>query len=396
MLASFAFMIITGFLLSSVFQQLKLPKLIGMLVTGILLGPYVLDVIAPEVLMISLDLRYIALTVIVMRAGLSLNLKALQERKKEVLLLSFIPATIEIIGALILGPVLLDLTVLESLLLGTILAAVSPAIIVPKMLDMIKTKQGTKQSIPQMILASASLDDIYVIVLFTSVLQLTLESTFEVTTLLLLPVSLLLGILSGVISGALFVYVFKKIHMRDTIKALLLLSIGFLMITLERLQVIPYSGLIGILSLGMTIYVMYQDVSKRLVLKYEKIWIVAELLLFILIGAAFDLSSVSSVIIEGILFITGLLVFRFLGVWMSLSSSNLHFKEKVFVMLAFIPKATVQASIASIPLSLGVSNGNIMLSVAVLSIFFTAPLGALLIDMSQKHLTQQETISSPS
>lgn len=386
MLLSISLIIFTGLSFSKLADLLKLPKLIGMLLAGILLGPFVLDLIAPELNSISLDIRYMALTVILLRAGLSLNMKALMIRKKEVTFLSFLPAMIEIIGALLLGPLLLGFTILESLLLGSILAAVSPAVIVPKMLEMMKAHHGTKRAIPQMILASASLDDIVVIVLFTSFLKLSLGESLTISTILSLPISLLLGILSGILLGLLCVAFFKKFHVRDSIKVLLILAVGFLMITFERENIIPYSGLIGIMTLGMTILLKSPEVSKRLVLKYEKLWIFFELLLFVLIGAALDLSNVLEVGANGLLLILGLLIFRILGVFIATLSSDLTLKERLFVGISYIPKATVQASIASIPLSLGITNGNTMLTIGVLSILITAPLGAFLIEKTKQHL----------
>ena len=386
MLLSLSLIIFTGLSLSKLADLLKLPKLIGMLFAGILLGPFVFDLIAPELDRLSLDIRYMALTVILLRAGLSLQIKALQIRKKEVIVLSFLPAMIEIIGTLLLGPLLLGFTILESLLLGSILAAVSPAVIVPKMLDMIKEHHGTKRAIPQMILASASLDDIVVIVLFTSFLKLSLGDSLTVSTMLSLPVSLFLGILSGILFGYLFVLFFKRFRLRDSIKVPLILAVGFLMITFERENIIPYSGLIGIMTLGMTMLLKSPEISKRLVLKYEKLWIIFELLLFVLIGAALDVSNVLDVGLNGLLLILGLLLFRILGVWIATLFSNLTLKEKLFVGISYIPKATVQASIASIPLSLGIPNGNTMLTIGVLSILVTAPLGAFLIEHTKKRL----------
>lgn len=386
MLLSIAFMVLLGLLLSNVFERLKLPRLLGMLLSGILLGPYVFDMISSDVFLVSLEIRYMALVVILLRAGLSLRLEELKETKIVILLLSFVPALIEILGALILGPILFGFSVIESLLLGSIIAAVSPAVIVPKMIDMINKGQGQKRKIPQMILASASLDDIVVIVLFTSFLSLELGQSVNAIDLIELPVSIVMGIVSGIIIGFLVSKIFQMFHMRDTIKVMVLIAVGLFMIGFENVFNAPYSGLIGVMSLAMMVLYKIPHVSKRLVFKFEKVWVVAELLLFILIGAAFDLSNVTDNLWMGIILILGMLVFRMIGVFMALIPSKFTFKEKLFVSISFIPKATVQASIAGIPLSLGVISGNTMLSIGVLAIIVTAPLGATLIDMFKHKL----------
>lgn len=386
MLLSIAFMVLLGLLMSNVFERLKLPRLLGMLLSGILLGPYVFDMISSDVFLVSLEIRYIALVVILLRAGLSLRLEELKETKIVILLLSFVPATIEILGALILGPILFGFSVIESLLLGSIIAAVSPAVIVPKMIDMISKGQGQKKKIPQMILASASLDDIVVIVLFTSFLSLELGQSVNAIDLIELPVSIVMGIVSGIIMGFLVSKIFQMFHMRDTLKVMVLIAVGLFMIGFENTFNGPYSGLIGVMSLAMMVLYKIPHVSKRLVFKFEKVWVVAELFLFILIGAAFDLSNVTDILWMGIILILGMLVFRMIGVFMALIPSKFTFKEKLFVSISFIPKATVQASIAGIPLSLGVISGNTMLSIGVLAIIVTAPLGATLIDMFKHKL----------
>lgn len=386
MLLSIAFMVLLGLLLSNVFERLKLPRLLGMLLSGILLGPYVFDMISSDVFLVSLEIRYMALVVILLRAGLSLRLEELKETKIVILLLSFVPALIEILGALILGPILFGFNVIESLLLGSIIAAVSPAVIVPKMIDMINKGQGQKKKIPQMILASASLDDIVVIVLFTSFLSLELGQSVNAIDLIELPVSIVMGIVSGIIIGFLVSKIFQMFHMRDTIKVMVLIAVGLFMIGFENVFNAPYSGLIGVMSLAMMVLYKIPHVSKRLVFKFEKVWVVAELLLFILIGAAFDLSNLTDILWMGIILILGMLVFRMIGVFMALIPSKFTFKEKLFVSISFIPKATVQASIAGIPLSLGVISGNTMLSIGVLAIIVTAPLGATLIDMFKHKL----------
>lgn len=386
MLLSLALMIFIGFMLAGIFQLIKLPRLIGYLLTGILLGPFMLNVISNDIFLISTDLRYIALVIILLRAGLSLDVKSLKQRQKEVLLLSLIPASFEILAAVILGPILFDLTFLESLLIGSVLAAVSPAVIVPEMLEMMKKEEGTTRSIPQLIMASASLDDIYVIVLFSMFLTLSLGHTTSLLPIVELPLSLLLGIGVGILIGVVLPVMFKKIHIRDTFKVLWILAIGLLLIYIERDTTLPFSGLIAVLAVGMTLLAQNPILSKRLSLKYEKIWLFAELILFVLIGAALEFTYVETYLMNGLFMILGLVIFRSIGVFVSLSVSKTTLKEKLFIMVAFIPKATVQASIAAIPLSLGIPNGSLILTVAVIAILVTAPLGSILIRYTKQHL----------
>jgi NhaP-type Na+/H+ or K+/H+ antiporter len=388
MFLTLSLMIVIGFALSEIFHRLRLPRVAGMIFAGILLGPYVFNLIAPEVLTISLDLRQIALVIILLRAGLSLDLNDLKKVGRPAILLSFLPASFEIIGVIIFGQILLGLTLLESAILGSILAAVSPAIVVPRMLKLMEMKQGTKKSIPQMIMAGASVDDIYVIVLFTSFIKMAQEGRFTYDALIRLPLAILLGIGVGLAFGFLFVMFFKRFHMRDTTKVLLLLSFSLFFVTIEHEfgHIIPYSGLLSILAMGIMILSKYQILADRLVKKYEKIWVFAEMLLFVLVGAAVDITMIPYVFLWSIVLIFGALVFRSVGVLIATSHRSLNWKERIYVVEAYIPKATVQASIGSIPLALGISNGNTMLTVAVLAILITAPLGAFLMDISKNRL----------
>lgn len=394
MLLTFSLIILIGFSFSELSYRIKLPRIVGMLFAGMLLGPYVFNVISSEVSAISLDIRQMSLIIILLRAGLSLNLHDLRKVGKPSILLSFLPATFEIIGTIILGPLLLGLTLIESALLGSILAAVSPAIVVPRMLDLIKVKLGTDKKIPQMIMAAASLDDVYVIVLFTSFLSIAKDGFFAWDIFLRLPLSILLGITTGVLLGIGFTYLFKKFHIRDTSKVLMILSIALFLLTLEQLdlQFFPFSGLIATLSLGITLLTRYPVLAKRLVIKYEKIWVLAETFLFVLVGAAVNITLIPEVGVYAVLLILGLLVFRSLGVHVSTRGKTLTVKEQVFTMFAYLPKATVQASIGSIPLALGISNGETMLTLAVLAILITAPLGAFFIDLTKNKLLKIEVL----
>jgi len=390
MLLTLSLIIVVGFALSELFFRLRLPRIIGLLFAGILIGPYVFDLIAPEMLAISIDLRQIALVIILIRAGLSLDLKDLKKVGRPALLLSFIPATMEIIGILILGPLLLGLTFIESAVLGSILAAVSPAVVVPKMLKLIDDKQGTKKRIPQLIMAGASVDDIYVIVLFTQFVQMAQTGAVSWTRLLFLPISIILGVGVGVLIGLLFVSFFKRFHLRDTAKVLLILSFSLFFVTIEHefSHIVPYSGLISVLAMGITILTKYRLLASRLVKKYEKIWVFTETLLFVLVGTAVDITTIPNIGLMAIIVVFGSLIFRSIGVLLATITTGLKNKEKIFVIEAYLPKATVQASIGSIPLALGIGNGNTMLTLAVISILITAPLGALLIDMTKNKLLE--------
>jgi NhaP-type Na+/H+ or K+/H+ antiporter len=388
MLLSLALIILTGIILSETALKIGLPRIIGMVFTGILLGPYVLNLLDESLLAISLDLRQIALVVILLRAGLSLNLEDLKEVGRPAFLLAFVPATLELVAVVILAPILLGFTLLEAAIMGTILAAVSPAIVVPRMLRMMKENVGTNKRIPHMILAGASVDDIYVIVLFTAFIGIHNTGDTSLMAFLMLPLSLVGGILLGVVTALLFVKLFKRYHMRDTGKIMVLLSVAFLFLALE--DVLPVSGLLAIFAMGITILTAYGVLAKRLVTKYEKIWVFTELLLFVLVGAAVDITLLRSVGLLALMLVLGALFIRSLGAFFATYKTALTLKERLFVVFAYLPKATVQASIASIPLSMGIGGGETMLAVAVLSILITAPLGAILTDRSQKRLLMSD------
>jgi NhaP-type Na+/H+ or K+/H+ antiporter len=392
MLLTFSLIILFGFGFSELAYRLKLPRIVGMLLSGIVLGPYLLNAISPEVSAISLDIRQMALIIILLRAGLSLDLQDLKKVGKPAILLSFLPATFEIIGTMILGPLLLGLTLIESALLGSILAAVSPAIVVPRMLQLIHDKRGTEKKIPHMIMAGASVDDVYVIVLFTSFITMAKDGVFSWEVLLRLPLAILIGVLAGVSLGVALTSLFKRFHIRDTSKVLLILSLSLFLLTLEQLELnlFPFSGLLATLSLGITLLTRYPVLAKRLVVKYEKIWVLSETFLFVLVGAAVSMTLIPNVGFYAVLLILGALVFRSIGVFVSTRGTALTVKEQMFTVFAYLPKATVQASIGSIPLALGISNGDTMLTLAVLAILLTAPLGAFLIDLTKHKLLKKE------
>ena len=396
MLLSVALIVLLSLIFAYLFNLLKLPRMIGMLLAGILLGPYVLDLIDPSILNISAELRQISLIVILIRAGLSLDLNDLKKIGRPALLLSFIPALFEFIVIMVVAPLFFDITLIESAIIGAIVAAVSPAIIVPRMIKLMERGYGKKKPIPQLILAGASIDDVFVIILFTSLVQSYQTNTFSIQSILLIPVSLVLGIVLGVAIGVILVKLFKKYHMRDTIKVLIIFSMGFLMIALENSlkDVIMISGLVSVMVLGGTILNQYQILAHRLVNKFEKIWVVAEIMLFVLVGAVLDISVIPGIGIFAIILVFIGLLGRMLGVMISLIKTKLNQKEKLFVGISYIPKATVQAAIGAIPLSLGFMSGQLMLSIAVLSIIITAPIGAFLMDLSYSKLLDKPIIDA--
>lgn len=383
MLVSLALMLLVGFGLSGLFKLIKLPGLIGMILAGILLGPHMLNLISPSLLNIASELRQIALIVILLRAGLSLDIQDLIKVGRPALLMSFLPALFEMGMIILIAPIFLNISILDAAILGAVLAAVSPAVVVPRMIHLIQEGYGHKHRIPQIIMAGASLDDIFVIILFTSFVSLRQGQAIDFSLFLSLPISILTGIGFGFLIGWIFVSVFKRIHMRDTIKVLLILSISFLLLGLEQqiTKYFPYSALLSVISIGLSILYFYPKLANRITSKFSKIWVASEVFLFILVGAVVDLSSLQSYAwLIALVLVLGL-ISRIIGVQMCLVKSNLTPKERLFTGVAYIPKATVQAAIGSIPFSLGFSSGNIILSAAVLAILITAPLGAFGIDV---------------
>ena len=392
MLFSFALIFLSGIILGSIFNRLKLPQLIGMLLTGIILGPYLLNLLNPKILSISADLRQIALIIILTRAGLNLDINDLKKVGRPAVLMCFLPATLEILGMIILAPKFLGLGLLDSAILGTVIAAVSPAVIVPKMLKLMEEGYGADRSIPQMIMAGASVDDVFVIVLFTSFIGLASTGSFSMLNLIKIPTSIFFGISVGFLCAILLIYLFKKIHMRDSLKVIIILNISFLLVTFEHslTDIIGFSGLLAIMSIGTGIQAKNTMLSKRMSIKYSKLWIAAEVMLFVLVGATVNIKYALRASIPAILLIITVLIFRMAGVFLCLVGTSLSYRERLFCMIAYCPKATVQAAIGSIPLSMGLPSGNIILTVAVLSILITAPLGAFAIDISYKKLLKKE------
>lgn len=388
MLLTIALILLLGMFMGGICKKIKLPSLLGMLLTGIMLGPYVLDLLDENILGISSELRKMALVIILTRAGLGLDLSGLKKIGRPAILMCFIPASFEVIGVILLSHQFMGETVLEAAIMGAVLAAVSPAVVVPRMVKLMEEGYGTKEGIPQLILAGASVDDVYVIVLFSTFISMMQGDKASVIHFVNIPISIILGIVLGLLLGSILAYYFKKVHIRDTTKVLIILSISFLLVVMEDMLVtsITFSALIAIMFIGIGLQKKREVVARRLSVKYEKLWVAAEVFLFVLVGATVNIAYLSKVGGSALIVIIGALLFRMLGVFVCLFGTNLSKKERIFVMLAYTPKATVQAAIGGIPLSLGFACGDRILTVAVLAIVLTAPLGAFAIDLFYKKL----------
>ncbi len=388
MLTSLAYIFILALLLGYVFNKLRLPALLGMLITGILLGPYALNLIDSSLLSISAELRQTALVIILLRAGLALDIKDLKKVGRPAIMMSFIPAVLEIGGVMLIAPPLLGVTLLEAAIMGCVIAAVSPAVIVPKMLFLMEKKIGTKKGIPQMIMAAGSVDDVFVIVLFTAFTTLALGAEVSGTGFIQIPVSIVTGLALGVLVGWALTTYFKKYHMRDSIKLLIIMSFSFLFLTVESWLkgILPVSGLLAVMAMGATILQTYPLLAHRISPKFSKLWVAAEIILFVLVGATVDIQYALQAGPLMIALLLLVLLFRMAGVYLSTVKTKLNQKERLFSMIAYIPKATVQAAIGSLPLAMGLACGNIVLTAAVLAILIMAPLGAFAIDISYKKL----------
>lgn len=386
MLFSLACVFLFGLLASFLFGRLKLPRLLGMLLIGILLGPQMLDLLNNSILSIAGELRQLALVIILTRVGLSLDIADLKKVGRPAILMCWLPATFEIVGVILLGTMLLDISWLDAAIMGSVLAAVSPAVIVPKMLGLMERGYGKRKSIPQLIMAGSSMDDVYVIVLFTSFVSMAMGKGIDWAGVMHLPLAIVTGVAVGIASGWLFVFWFKKYHMRDSVKVIIILSTSFLFLSLEKLDIVPFAGLLAVICSGLVILKRYEILAKRLAGKFSKLWVGAEILLFVLVGAAVDVKyalAAGGMIVVVILLA---LLFRALGVYASLLNTSLSSHERLFCVLAYIPKATVQAAIGAIPLGLGLPCGQMVLTVAVISILLTAPLGAMAIDLTYRKL----------
>lgn len=398
MLASLSLIFLVGLAMGAICQKLKMPRIIGMLVTGIVLGPYVLDFLDPSILSISSELRKLALIIILLKAGLSLDLKDLKKAGRPAILMSFVPATCEIAGYILFAPLLLGINRIEAAVMGAVLGAVSPAVVIPRMVMLMKEKYGTKKAIPQMIMAGASCDDIFVIVLFTTFLSMAQGGSADIIDFVNIPVSIVLGILLGAVTGYGLYLFFETSYahkhcVRNSTKVIIVLGFSMLLVSVEGWLEgkVSVSGLLAVVSMACVIKIKSTAfVSKRLSEKFGKLWIAAEVVLFVLVGAAVDIRYTLSAGIAAVFMIFIALIFRTAGVLICTIKTKLNMKERIFCVIAYLPKATVQAAIGSVPLAAGLACGKIILSVAVLAIIITAPLGALGIDNTYKKLLEKE------
>ncbi len=398
MLASLSLIFLVGLAMGAICQKLKMPRIIGMLVTGIVLGPYVLDFLDPSILSISSELRKLALIIILLKAGLSLDLKDLKKAGRPAILMSFVPATCEIAGYILFAPLLLGINRIEAAVMGAVLGAVSPAVVIPRMVMLMEEKYGTKKAIPQMIMAGASCDDIFVIVLFTTFLSMAQGGSTDIIDFVNIPVSIVLGILLGAVTGYGLYLFFETSYahkhcVRNSTKVIIVLGFSMLLVSVEGWLEgkVSVSGLLAVVSMACVIKIKSTAfVSKRLSEKFGKLWIAAEVVLFVLVGAAVDIRYTLSAGIAAVFMIFIALIFRTAGVLICTIKTKLNMKERIFCVIAYLPKATVQAAIGSVPLAAGLACGKIILSVAVLAIIITAPLGALGIDNTYKKLLEKE------
>lgn len=397
MILSLALIILVGLSVADICKKIKLPRIIGMLATGIILGPYVLDLLDADILNISSELRKIALIIILIKAGLSLNIKDLKQVGRPAALMSFLPACFEILGYFIFAPIIFNISKTDALLMGSVLAAVSPAVVIPQMVKLIENKYGTKKSIPQLILAGSSLDDVFVIVLFGAFLGLCQGETVNLNTFVSIPISIVTAVTTGIIVGFILSIFFEFKHdkgktIKNSTKVIILLGIAFLLNSMEELTVIPFSGLLAVVAVACTLKLKSTDfIITRLSQKFSKLWIFAEVLLFVLVGACVDITYLFENGLTAILMIFVALIIRSVGVMLCLIGTKLNLKERFFCVIAYMPKATVQAAIGSIPLAMGLESGNLILSIAVLAIIITAPLGALGMEISYKKLLQNNS-----
>lgn len=398
MLASLSLIFLVGLAMGAICQKLKMPRIIGMLVTGIVLGPYVLDFLDPSILSISSELRKLALIIILLKAGLSLDLKDLKKAGRPAILMSFVPATCEIAGYILFAPLLLGINRIEAAVMGAVLGAVSPAVVIPRMVMLMEEKYGTKKAIPQMIMAGASCDDIFVIVLFTTFLSMAQGGSADIIDFVNIPVSIVLGILLGAVTGYGLYLFFETSYahkhcVRNSTKVIIVLGFSMLLVSVEGWLEgkVFVSGLLAVVSMACVIKIKSTAfVSKRLSEKFGKLWIAAEVVLFVFVGAAVDIRYTLSAGIAAVFMIFIALIFRTAGVLICTIKTKLNMKERIFCVIAYLPKATVQAAIGSVPLAAGLACGKIILSVAVLAIIITAPLGALGIDNTYKKLLEKE------
>ena len=399
-MGSLSLIILVGLFMSFIMNKLHLPRIIGMLIAGIVLGPFVLNLIDTSILQISAELRKIALIIILIKAGITLDLKDLKKVGRPALLMSFLPATFEIIAYSIFAPMILGISRVDAILMGTVLGAVSPAVVVPRTVSLIERKIGTKEGVPQLILAGATLDDIFVIVLFTTFLNLAVSGNANYMSFVNIPISIILGVILGVVVGYILVNIFDifykhERYIRNSLKLMIIIGVAFGLVEFETVmkEIVSISGLLAVFSMSVVIKInSNKEISDRIAEKTGKLWIVSEVFLFVLLGAAVDIRYTMEAGLPAILLIFITLVIRAIGVISCMIGTNLSFKERLFCVISYLPKATVQAAIGSIPLAMGIGSGNIILSVAVLGILITAPLGAIGMDIGSDKLLKKEYV----
>lgn len=392
MLTSIAFVLVFGLFLGYVFRKMRVPGLIGMILAGVLLGPYVFNLLDESILVLSPDLRQIALVIILTRAGLTLDIRDLKRVGRSALMMSFVPATVEIAAVTLLGPLLLGMDIISSMVMGTVLAAVSPAVVVPLMLKIMKEGYGVKHSVPQLVLSGASIDDVFVIVAFTSFTALSLSGNMNILSFIGIPISIILGILLGVAAGLLLISFFRHFHLSNSIKVLLFLSLSFLLLEIEQqlVGIVSLSGLLAIMAMGITFKQKYPEVATRLSDHFDKLWIPAEVILFVLVGTSLDISYTLQAGFATVVLVILAVFVRMFGVFLSTTGTILTTKEKIFTMGAYTPKATVQAAIGGIPLAMGLPFGKEILTVSIVAILITAPVGAFFIENSYRKLLEKD------
>lgn len=391
MLLSLSLILLTGMFLGFLCRKIHLPALVGMIATGIIFGPYVLNLIDPKILSISSELRRIALIIILMRAGLSLDVSGLKKVGRSAILMCFVPAAFEMIGYVIVAPLFFDISRLDAAIMGAVLAAVSPAVIVPRMIKLTEEGYGTDKQIPQMILAGASVDDVFVIVMFSAFTGIAQGQNIDVWQFVKVPFSIVIGIGAGFVTGLILGFLFKSLHMRDSAKVIILLCVAFALDAFESNfgNLIPFSGLLAVMTMGVGLQKNRKEAAGRLSAKFNKLWVCAEIVLFVLVGACVDISYTKQAGVNTIIVILLVLIFRIVGVVLCVAGTNLNVKERIFCAFSYIPKATVQAAIGGLPLAMGLDCGNLVLTVAVVGILITAPAGAFLIDVTYKKCLQQ-------
>ena len=388
MLLSIGLIIILGLFLGWLVSKLHLPRIIGMLLAGIILGPHVLHLLDSSIIDISGDLRKIALIIIIARAGLSLDISDLKKTGRPAVMLCFIPATLEMLAFVLFAPMIMGVTHLQAAILGAVMGAVSPAVTVPRLTKMIDDGYGINKGIPQMLIAGASADDIYVIVLFTTLVGIEAGGSMDALSLLKIPLEILLGALLGAVTGVILAFFFKKVHIRDSLKITIIMALSMLMYWCEGIA--PVSGLLAVMTTGIAINMRRPEVSKRLSVKFSKLWVAAEIFLFVLVGATVNIKYVTQAGIGMVVMLFIGLVFREIGTWISILKTGLNKREKIFCLISELPKATVQAAIGGVPLAMGLSCGNTVLTMAVLAIVITAPIGAIGMDLTEHRLITKD------